>query len=169
MINIGTLLERIKNLAEHLRGYTEKLVFSFADINSYIKVSRNLSNLGIRYHEWTAEEMLQFAGQLRDMDLGLQLSTCAEKIDLSAYGISHNHCIDPDLISLISPELQNKIASLKNDKGQRKLCGCISSKDIGEYNTCPHGCVYCYANTSHESAIMNYHKHHQNPSNDSII
>jgi len=42
------------------------------------------------------------------------------------------------------------------DKGQRQFCGCIISKDIGEYNTCPHLCEYCYANTSKELARKNY-------------
>lgn len=163
------LLERIKNLAQNLKGYSEKLVFSFADISNYLKVARNLSNHGVYYREWTEEGMCRFAQQLNDLDLGLQLSTCAEKVDLSAFNISHNRCIDPDLICRISPELFDEIGKLKNDKGQRKLCGCISSKDIGVYNTCPHGCVYCYANSTPESAMRNFNKHLCNPFNDSIL
>ena len=49
------------------------------------------------------------------------------------------------------------------DKGQRQFCGCILSKDIGEYNTCPHLCEYCYANASKEVAVRNYKEHKMNP------
>ena len=54
------------------------------------------------------------------------------------------------------------------DKGQRAFCGCIKSKDIGEYNTCVHGCEYCYANASKQAAAMNYKYHKENPWSETI-
>ena len=55
------------------------------------------------------------------------------------------------------------------DKGQRQFCGCIISKDIGEYNTCPHLCEYCYANSSKEAAIRNWQLHKKNTLGETII
>ena len=55
------------------------------------------------------------------------------------------------------------------DKGQRQFCGCIVSKDIGQYNTCPHLCEYCYANTSKEAAVANWKRHKNNPTGEKII
>ena len=147
-IGIAELLRKIQRIASELNGYTEKLVFSFADIAGYKKVGVNLRNAGINYREWTEPEMLKFAAGLQSMNLNMQLATCAEKIDLSRYCIEHNHCIDPDLISRLAhddPALQMWLFGATKDKGQRQACGCILSKDIGQYNTCAHGCLYCYA------------------------
>lgn len=160
-INIDTLLEKIAHIANALTGYTEKLVFSFADIESYKKVSRNLRQSCINYREWDEESMCEFASRLSTKNhdnWNLRLATCAERIDLSEYGIGHNRCIDPELISRLAPDdeiLQNFLYNAKTDTGQRKACGCILSKDIGAYSTCPHGCLYCYANTSFASALAN--------------
>lgn len=174
-INIDTLLEKIAHIANALTGYTEKLVFSFADIESYKKVSRNLRQSGINYREWDEESMRESAARLSTLNRNnwnLELATCAERIDLSEYGIGHNRCIDPELINRLAPDdeiLQNSLYNAKTDTGQRKACGCILSKDIGAYNTCPHGCLYCYANTSSASALSNYKKSIANPFTDSII
>ncbi len=174
-INIDTLLHKITHIADVLAGYTEKLVFSFADIDSYKKVSRNLRQSGINYREWDEEAMRDFASRLSALNRNkwkFRLATCAERIDLSEYGIEHNRCIDPELISRFAPDddiLQNFLYIARTDTGQRKACGCILSKDIGAYNTCPHGCLYCYANTSSASALSNYKKSITNPLTDSII
>ena len=55
------------------------------------------------------------------------------------------------------------------DKGQREACGCMVSKDIGQYNTCPHQCEYCYANASKELATENWHRHQLDPHSELIV
>lgn len=52
----------------------------------------------------------------------------------------------------------NRTKKLK-DKGQREYCGCIISKDIGQYDTCSHQCIYCYANSLPQIANSNYQKY----------
>lgn len=174
-ITIDTLLEKIAHIADALVGYTEKLVFSFGDIESYKKVSRNLRHSGINYREWDDATMREFASRLSTLNRdnwNFRLATCAEFIDLSEYGIEHNRCIDPGLISRLAPDdsvLQNFLYNARGDSGQRKACGCILSKDIGAYNTCPHGCLYCYANTFPASAFENYKRAIANLHIDSII
>lgn len=100
------------------------------------------------YREWSEKEMIEFAAGLHKLNLPIHLATCAESIDLSIFGIEHNHCIDPELISRLAPDdtaLRMWLFGAAKDGGQRKACGCILSKDIGQYNTCTHGCLYCYA------------------------
>lgn len=174
-LNTDTLLQKVARISDALVGYTEKLVFSFVDIESYKKVLRNLRQSGTNYREWDEDSMREFASRLSTLNRdnwNFRLATCAEFIDLSEYGIEHNRCIDPGLISRLAPNdaiLQNFLYNTNTDRGQRKACGCILSKDIGAYNTCPHGCLYCYANTFSASAFENYKRAIANPHIDSII
>ncbi len=166
-IDIDSLLEKVSGIATQLKGYADKLVFSFADIASYRSVARNLANAGINYREWTIPDMEHFAGRLAELvkQWGMSLATCAEAVDLRRYGIAHNRCIDPVLISRRSPAdtaLQHFLQKAKPDGGQRKLCGCLLAKDIGAYNTCPHLCRYCYANYAPSQVLTNFRHHNQN-------
>jgi hypothetical protein len=169
-LTVDDLLAKVERIGRKLHPYTEKLVFSFADIAGYAKVQKNLEQAGVRFREFDAPAMRAFAAGLSRMlaDWKIAACTCAETIDLSPYGIGHNRCIDGELLLKISrndPELLHAFNTdsdavaprlppitldhkILKDKGQRKACGCIASKDIGQYNTCPHLCRYCYANAS---------------------
>ena len=169
-LSVDVLLERIGNIGRQLKGYTEKLVFSFIDIGAYRKVQRNLEGIGVR--EFSPEEQRRFAQGLAELnkDLGLELATCGEEADLSAYGVRHNKCVDDDLMMRLfhdDAELMDfsgwHIEKSKKDKGQRKACGCVVSKDIGMYNTCPHLCRYCYANAQDAQVLSNFARHRQYP------
>ena len=99
-INMADLLGKIENIGDQLRGYTEKLVFSFADIAIYRKVKRNLNEAGVHYLEWTKDQMIEFAKRLVELNKrkgwNYTLATCGEAADLE--GVEHNHCIDDALI-----------------------------------------------------------------------
>ena len=103
-IDIDLLLRKIEGIAEQLVGYTEKLVFSFADILAYRKVKANLEASQIRYREWTAPEMEEFAAKLSNLNKkwGFTIATCGERIDLDKYHIEHNRCVDDDLMISIA-------------------------------------------------------------------
>ncbi len=206
-IDIEWLLKKIENIGNQLVGYTEKLVFSFADISMYRKVKANLEASGVKYHEWTDAQMTEFAERLVALNQSngwnFELATCGEKNSFP--GVAHNHCVDDELMIRRAyqdkelmhflkaethpkpqPDLFNNTADIPDDaillpndqyatrgdnrdKGQREFCGCMKSKDIGQYNTCIHQCLYCYANTSVNSAMKNYKKHKENPFGETIF
>ena len=132
--------------------------------------------------EFTDDQKIEFGqgiqnliNQWRKVNPAFTVGSCAETVDLERFGILHNKCIDDDLLIKVFVKdrtlmdfigytsegnlgLFGKEKRNLKDKGQRKACGCIISKDIGMYNTCGHLCVYCYANASKKLAIENARK-----------
>lgn len=140
-------------LAGQLAGSTRRCVISFVDM--YAKTRRNMKRIALR--ELTEESRREIAGRLAAIarSHGIELQSCSETIDLSGLGIKPGKCIDGDLIErIIGCGLL-----IGKDKNQRAECGCVESVDIGAYNTCRHGCVYCYANFSPKTVETNCRGH----------
>ena len=132
-------------MCEKLRRYTEAVVISFADV--YAKLRTDL------VRETPPEEMMDLAARMGEIarKYGLRVRACCERTDFSVVGIEKAACVDRELVEKIA----GRPLELKPDRNQRQSCGCAESVDIGAYNTCPGGCVYCYANHSPASIAKN--------------
>ena len=152
-INIDYHIDRFHDLAKQLSGHTEKCMISFLDM--YRHIQSRMADHSVRPPN--ESEMRTLAEQFARIaaSFGMKAETCAESIDLADDGIEHGRCIDDRLIS----ELTGRNLPAQKDKHQRELCGCVASVDIGEYNTCGHGCRYCYANVSRAKMEKNRSLH----------
>lgn len=146
-------INSFRGIIDQLSEYTTSCVFSFVDV--YDKVKNNLKNEKvIPFTKASMDELARGFSEIASHH-SIILKTCAEELDLSKFGIEHSRCIDPNLIS----QLAKCDISIKKDKNQRNECGCAESIDIGQYNTCMHGCKYCYANYSQTSVRKCYEAH----------
>ncbi|UWG96461.1 DUF1848 domain-containing protein [Dehalobacter sp. DCM] len=135
-------LRYFQSLAAKLSGYTEKCTISF--LNMYKKTERNLRPLSV--FAPTADQKTELMQRLAETarQFGIVCDTCAEEMDFGQWGIGRARCIDNERLA----RLGGYTLFVAKDKNQRPDCGCAASIDIGAYNTCKHGCRYCYANFS---------------------
>lgn len=146
-------LNAFAEMSNILGKYTRRCVISFIDM--YQKSRRNLSKIEVE--ELSVKQMREVAVFMSNIARysGIELVSCAEELDLQNLGISHGKCIDDKLVAEISGYELN----IGKDKTQRPECGCVASIDIGSYNTCSHGCLYCYANADAKAVKKNFSEH----------
>lgn len=145
-------------LAEALCGHTRRCVMSFVDV--YRKMEKRLADLEISGFQPVEPVPGTIAPFIRDMVAmaeknGMALTSCAETRNLDHLGIQPGRCIDAEYLSRIF----NRHLPHRKDPSQRKTCRCSVSKDIGMYDTCPAGCVYCYATGNPERARRRHRAH----------
>lgn len=157
------IVSNFTRLAGQLEGAAKRVTFSFAVIDGYRKVIANMERFsrehGMKFEDITGKPdvVRRLASAIADIARrhSMDIYSCADPNDLSAYGIRHGKCIDDGLIR----ELFGIEVGHGKDKNQRSACGCVQSRDIGQYNTCLHGCVYCYATSGALEAVANYQRH----------
>ncbi len=138
---------------KELAGYTDICTISFVD--RYSKLSKSVKEQVIK--EISAKEMHCLAAELVQLAKPhqIELRACCEAIDLSEDGVNPAACIDKEIMEQVC----GHSIKVKRDRSQRVGCGCAQSVDIGAYNTCKNGCVYCYANHSEASILKNCERH----------
>jgi len=151
-------LRVFEELAKSFEGVVERCYFSF--VVNYGKVIRNFAEFekseGIKIFGCSDDFKIELADELADIaaGYGIEMYSCCGDY-LVGDKIKKAHCVDGRIIErLFYPEGLSYKA-----KPTRKECGCTESTDIGTYDTCPHGCVYCYANANKARACEGAGRH----------
>lgn len=155
-------LQYFETLCGRLSGYTEKVIISFLSI--YRKNKTRCEEHSLVPPEQQEKNILLSGMAKTAFEHNLRFEVCSQEIPPDIrYPIHSAHCIDLNLIN----SLTGKNFIIEKDSNQRDLCGCVKSIDIGMYNSCYNGCVYCYAAYKNNRLEENKTKH--NPNNPLLI
>lgn len=150
--------EAFAEIAYGLKDHTERCMLGFID--HYHHIRNHVSKLDI--NPLTNEEIEELAISFKhtmDQYPSIEFDTCTKKVDLTHLSIPSGLCVDKQLIERIT----GYPISAKKDKNQRNICNCIESIDIGTYESCLNGCIYCYAiKGNYNTAEFNSRKHDKN-------
>lgn len=153
--NLNFHVKSFENMAKTLRGYTDNCVISFIDL--YAKTKRNF--FGVREVDKEERAVIGKEFVCIGKKYGIAIRTCCEGTDLLQYGVDCSGCMTKQVIERA---IDITLNVPKKKKSPRENCNCLLGNDIGVYNTCGHGCVYCYANHDRKIVIENMKQHNPN-------
>lgn len=138
-------------ILDSLSDYTTEAIISFIDL--YEKTKRNFPNA----KEVTQDERLRIGEEFAKIGekYNIKVKTCVEGTELERFGIDSSGCMTKEVIE----KAINKNLNIPKQKARNGECYCLLNNDIGEYNTCDHGCLYCYANSNKRLVKRNLKLH----------
>lgn len=148
---LGKHLESFEYIINSLSGYTTEAIISFIDL--YEKTKRNFP----KAREVTKDERLKLGEEFARIgnENNIKIKTCVEGTELDKFGIDSSGCMTKEVIE----RAINKNLNIPKQKARNGECYCLLNNDIGEYNTCNHGCLYCYANSNKRLVKRNLKLH----------
>lgn len=144
-------IESFEYIINSLSGYTTEAIISFIDL--YEKTKRNFP----KAKEVTKDERLKIGKEFARIgnENNIRIKTCVEGTELDKFGIDSSGCMTKEVIE----RAINKNLNVPKQKARNGECYCLLNNDIGEYNTCDHGCLYCYANSNKRLVKRNLKLH----------
>ncbi len=144
--NVDYHIRAFNKLCTILKGYVSKVIVSFVD--DY----KNVRNNHLDYHEPSNEEYLKLKEAFEKNDM--KIVSCME----NKYHIGD----EKDCCISIKYAFERTGKFFKEWKARD--CHCVNMVDVGAYNSCLHGCKYCYANFDSKQIVSNYKMHDVNSS-----
>ena len=143
--------ETFDYMSEKLSPYIDRCIFSFVEM--YKKLKTNMPEIILLTQE-DKDEIAKNIGLIAKKNKIL-LQTCATLENYEKYNIIQSGCITAEILGTANGVTFSNI----KHSGNRKGCRCMENRNIGDYDTCPNGCKYCYANQNPQIARKNYEKH----------
>ena len=153
-------IKKFRQMCGKLKNSTSRCIISFIDL--YQKTKKNFP--GIKEVSESDQKFIAQTFSRIAFENGFEIESCAEELDLSAYGVRPGACVSKEII-----EKSGNFHLVPNAGKQslRKHCACLPTRDIGAYNSCPHLCKYCYANYDAGLVEKNFSLH--NPDSNFLI
>lgn len=145
-------IDSFERIAAELSGHVSSCVISFIDL--YEKTKRNFPQVravSVDEQETIAMNFAKICSRY-----GIPLRACCESKNLERFGIDTDGCMTK---SVLEKATGCELNVPKSKKSPRSECNCLLGADIGMYNTCPHGCIYCYANYDRRTVEKNFAMH----------
>lgn len=152
-------LDTFAAMAEELSGYTDVCVISFIDL--YEKTLRNfkgVKSVGRKERKAIVSAFVEIGNHY-----GIRIKTCAEGEVWTEDGADCSGCLTKEVLE----QALGEALCIPAKARAREACSCLLGNDIGVYNTCGHGCLYCYAN--YDDRIVEENRRRHNPRSPFLI